>query len=165
MGCRQPGSGGGVGGKGRGFQKRRRPVPWKSYRPEAPESSQGGQNQEEPPVEVSEELDDLSALLDHTSDDIKPSAETIIDAPINIDDAEDDPGETASIKPDISPDQDMKKYKAAVMKIIIELKEQGSTAQQTTDRLNRDDVATLSGKPSWGLKAIEKIYGFIDSAK
>ena len=50
------------------------------------------------------------------------------------------------------------------MKIIIELKEQGLSAQQTTDRLNRDGVATLSGKPAWGLKAIEKIYGFIDSA-
>nr|WP_319394488.1 hypothetical protein [uncultured Desulfobacter sp.] len=136
-----------------------------SLLPDAPEANRGGQNQEGPPVDVPQEMDDLSALVDQTSDDIQPSAETASDDRINIDDTADDPGEVPSIKPDISPDQDMKKYKAAVMKIIIELKEQGSTAQQTTDLLNRDDVATLSGKPAWGLKAIEKIYGFIDSAK
>jgi DNA-binding transcriptional MerR regulator len=133
--------------------------------PDTPEASQGGQNREGPSRDHSQEMDDLSALVDQTSDEIHPSARTAPDDTINLDDAADDPDEAPSIKPDISPDQDMKKYKATVMKIIIELKEQGSTAQQTTDRLNRDNVATLSGKPAWGLKAIEKIYGFIDSAK
>ena len=133
--------------------------------PDAPESSRESQNPSEPPMDAPQEMDDLSALVGQTSDDTHPWAETTSEDPSNIEDAADDPGDAPSIKPDISPDQDMKKYKAAVMKIIIELKEQGSTAQQTTDRLNRDDVATLSGKPAWGLKAIEKIYGFIDSAK
>lgn len=109
-------------------------------------------------------MDNLSALINEAPDnsqvttDTTPADENSIDAPT------DSLKETPSIKPDISPDQDMKKYKAAVMKIIIELKEQGLTTQQTTDRLNRDGVATLSGKPAWGLKAIDKIYGFIDSA-
>jgi hypothetical protein len=133
--------------------------------PDAPEPTPKGQSQDERPGETQDEMDDLSALINQTSDTPHPSADTAPDDQADLDDSTDGHAETPSIKPDISPDQDMKKYKAAVMKIIIELKEQGSTAQQTTDRLNRDEVATLSGKPTWGLKAIEKIYGFIDSAK
>ena len=108
----------------------------------------------EEPAQPKEPMDDLSLLVAGTgekSGQVPPGEDSQVK-------------ETPTIKPDISPDQDMKKYKAAVMKIIIELKEKGLTAQQTTDRLNRDGVATLSGKPAWGLKAIEKIYGFIDSA-
>jgi DNA-binding transcriptional MerR regulator len=133
--------------------------------PDAPKSPPKGQSQDKGPGEAPEEMDDLSALINQASDDTPPSADTTPDAQANLDGSTDGAAETPSIKPDISPDQDIKKYKAAVMKIIIELKEQGATAQQTTDRLNRDEVATLSGKPAWGLKAIEKIYGFIDSAK
>ena len=113
------------------------------------------------------EMDNLSALLSDAPDSSggegpvqTGTAEEKIKA-----DSQNSSKETPSIKPDISPDQDKGKYKAAVMKIIIELKGQGLTAQQTTDRLNGDGVATLSGKPAWGVKAIEKIYGFIDSAK
>ena len=117
------------------------------------------------------DLDDLSALIDKPAQPQEP----MDDLSLLVNDTGENSGqvppgedsqikETPSIKPDLSPDQDMKKYKSAVMKIIIELKEQGLTAQQTTDRFNRDGVATLSGKPAWGLKAMEKIYGFIDSA-
>lgn len=109
----------------------------------------------EEPEQSQEPMDDLSVLVGDTgekSGQVPPEVDTQVK-------------ETPVIKPDISPDQDMGKYKAAVMKIIIELKEQGFTAQQTTDRLNRDGVTTLSGKPAWGLKAMDKIYGFIDSAK
>lgn len=102
-----------------------------------------------------EPMDDLSLLVDGNGEQ-SGQARSEVDSQVKG---------TPSIKPDISPNQDMKKYKAAIMKIIIELKGQGLTAQQTTDRLNRDDVATLSGKPAWGLNAIDKIYGFIDSAK
>nr|WP_321398292.1 MerR family transcriptional regulator [uncultured Desulfobacter sp.] len=133
--------------------------------PNEPESTQKGQSQVKQAIDAPEEMDDLSALVNQTPDDTHASADAAPDDRANIDDATDGLDGMPSIKPDISPDQDMKKYKAAVMKIIIELKEQGSTPQQTTDRLNQDDVATLSGKPAWGLKAIEKIYGFIDSAK
>lgn len=118
------------------------------------------------------DLDDLSALIGEPSQSQEPmddlsllvagTGEKLGQVPPGMDSQM---KETPSIKPNISPDQDIKKYKAAVMKSIIELKEQGLTAQQTTDRFNRDGVATLSGKPAWGLKAIEKIYGFIDSAK
>lgn len=109
----------------------------------------------EEPAQSQEPMDDLSLLVGGTgekSGQVPPEVDTQVK-------------EMPVIKLDISPDQDIGKYKAAVMKIIIELKGQGFTAQQTTDRLNRDGVATLSGKPTWGLKAMDKIYGFIDSVK
>lgn len=132
--------------------------------PDAENSNREIQGQAGQSVAVPE-MDNLSALINIVPDDSLASDTTTSEDQKIIDDPTESLTDTPSIKPDISPDQDMKKYKAAVMKIIIGLKEQGLSAQQTTDRLNRDDVATLSGKPTWGLKAIEKIYGFIDSAK
>jgi len=129
-----------------------------------------GSNQEiQSPVEPSAdapEMDNLSALINEAPENRQATADTTSEEnEDSVDAPTDSLTETPSIKPDISPDQDMKKYKAAIMEIIIELKEQGLTARQTTDRFNHDGVATLSGKPTWGLKAIEKIYRFIDSAK
>lgn len=120
------------------------------------------------------DLDDLSALIEESEQSQEPEA--MDDLSLLVGGTGEKSGqmppevdtqvkETPVIKLDISPDQDMGKYKAAVMKIIIELKGQGFTAQQTIDRFNRDGVATLSGKPTWGLKAMDKIYGFIDSVK
>jgi len=129
-----------------------------------------GSNQEiQSPVEPSAdapEMDNLAALINEAPENNQATADTTSEEnEDSVDAPTDSLTETPSIKPDISPDQDMKKYKAAIMEIIIELKEQGLTARQTTDRFNHDGVATLSGKPTWGLKAIEKIYRFIDSAK
>ncbi|WP_320040302.1 MerR family transcriptional regulator [uncultured Desulfobacter sp.] len=132
--------------------------------PNADNSSPKIQGQGAHSVDASE-MDNLSALIDIAPDDTAISDDTTSGGHANVDNPTESTLDTPSIKPNISPDQDMKSYKAAVMKIIIGLKEQGLTAQETTDRLNRDDVATLSGKPTWGLKAIEKIYGFINSAK
>ncbi|HCY83814.1 MAG TPA: hypothetical protein DHV36_01635 [Desulfobacteraceae bacterium] len=92
-------------------------------------------------------MDDLSALVDAPEDDEQKKPER------------------PSLKPDITPEENLNAYKAAVMKIIIDLKSQGLTPEETTDRLNGDGVATLSGKPKWAQKAIAKIYGYIDSAK
>lgn len=111
------------------------------------------------------ETDNLSALLTDSPDKSGPAEKTAQADQDSQSSSKDGPSEASSIKPDISPEQDMAKYKAAVMKIIIELKGQGLTAHQTTDRLNHDGVATLSGKPAWAVKAIEKIYGFIESVK
>ncbi|MEE4365397.1 MAG: hypothetical protein V2J08_15780 [Desulfotignum sp.] len=69
-----------------------------------------------------------------------------------------------SLKPDIFRDQDLEKYKAAVMKIIMALKSRGLDAQETAQRLNKDKVETISGKPEWTVKAISQIYSFIDAA-
>lgn len=124
-------------------------------------------------------MDDLSLLLDPPAPNKEATDDlwTLVDTDegrtnIPMDDLSDllDPVETAppnppSLKPDITPEQDLTKYKAAVMKIIIQLKSDGLSPKQTTDRLNRDEVSTLSGKPSWAENAIAKIYGFIDSAQ
>ena len=91
-------------------------------------------------------MDDLSALIDPVEENAPEPSQP-------------------SLKPDITPEQNLNAYKAAVMKIIIDLKSQGLTPRETTDRLNGDDVPTLSGKPKWAEKAISKIYGYIDSAK
>ncbi|WP_462268665.1 hypothetical protein [Desulfobacter sp.] len=131
-----------------------------------------GSNQEiQSPAEPSAdgpapEMDNLAALINQAPENNQATADTTSEEnEDSVDAPTDSLTERPSIKPDISPDQDMKKYKAAIMELIIELKEQGLTARQTTDRFNHDGVATLSGKPTWGLKAIEKIYRFIDSAK
>lgn len=70
-----------------------------------------------------------------------------------------------SLKPEITPQEDIEAYKAEVMKIIIQLKSQGTRAQETARRLNQDQVPTLSGKPEWSVKALKQIYTFIDSAR
>jgi DNA-binding transcriptional MerR regulator len=130
-------------------------------------SNQEIQSPAEPSADgLAPEMDNLSALINEAPENSQATADTTSEEnEDSVDAPTDSLTETPSIKPDISPDQDMKKYKAAIMEIIIELKEQGLTARQTTDRFNHDGVATLSGKPTWGLKAIEKIYRFIDSAK
>jgi len=100
--------------------------------------------------------DDLWSLVDKDEDNIPMD-----DLSALIDQAPAEP----SLKPEITPDQDLAKYKAAVMKIIIKLKSQGLNSTETTARLNADDVPTLSGEPQWRETAIDKIYGYIDTAK
>ena len=82
-------------------------------------------------------MDDLSALLD----------------------------KTPSLKPDITPEENLKEYKAAVMKTILQLKTDGVSPKEATRRLNEDGVQTISGKSQWSEMAISQIYKFIDSAK
>jgi len=72
--------------------------------------------------------------------------------------------EPPSLKPAVTPKENLKEYKAAVMKIIIALKKEGLSAEESTGRLNHDNVQTISGKPRWSEKAISQIYKFIDSA-
>jgi len=117
-----------------------------------------------------DDLDDLSQLigakngLDTAEDNRSPRAADSeqINAPLDdlaaLVDAE------PALKPDISRDQDLKKYKAAVMKIIMALKSRGLDAGETAQRLNQDKVETISGKPEWTVKAISQIYSYIDAA-
>lgn len=112
----------------------------------------------------SQPMDDLSQLVDDEESQTQ-SGDDLWGLVEDDDTAAPEAPAQPSLKPDITPDQDLAKYKAAVMKIIIELKSQGLSPEDTTDRLNKDEVPTLSGKPQWRAKAIKKIYGFIDSAK
>jgi hypothetical protein len=101
-------------------------------------------------------LDDLSKLIEKPSNHGQPEA--------NIDDLSKLIEETPEIKIDFTPEEDLRKYKAAVMKIIIELKTKGLDIEETTNRLNTSSIKTLSGKPEWSQKAIAQIYKFIESA-
>ncbi len=110
-------------------------------------------------------MDDLSALIDDKKENIGPNTarENALEEP--MDDLAALVDETPSLKPDITPQEDIAKYKAVVMKIILGLKSEGYSAEKTTKRLNKDKIQTLSGKPGWSEKAISQIYKFIDSAK
>lgn len=99
------------------------------------------------------QMDDLSKLID-SDETIKKS----FSEEANI-------KKTKAIRIDISPDDDIDKYKAAIMKIILELKTEGFNAEETTLLLNKNKIRTLSGKPEWSQKAILQIYKFMTSIK
>ena len=101
-------------------------------------------------------LDDLASLID--SDSSGSNSPETDDLSKLIDD------DTPEIKLDITPEEDLGKYKAAVMKIIIGLKTDGLDVEEATNRLNKNSIKTLSGKPDWSQKAISQIYKFIESA-
>ncbi|MBA3009989.1 MAG: hypothetical protein KKF12_12070 [Proteobacteria bacterium] len=101
--------------------------------------------------------DDLSALLDDKQETAE-SEKPMEDLNALIDQA-------PSLKPDITPEENLKEYKSVVMKIILSLKTEGLSAEESTRRLNQDGVQTISGKSQWSEKAILQIYKFIDSVK
>jgi len=109
------------------------------------------------------ELDDLSLLI---TDSMGPNSLPPTDKSIEpMDDLSALINDTPSLKPNITPEKNLKEYKAAVMKIILGLKTQNLSTEETTKRLNQDGVQTISGKSQWSEKAISQIYKFIDSAR
>ncbi|MFA5902614.1 MAG: hypothetical protein WC836_01675 [Desulfobacula sp.] len=98
-------------------------------------------------------MDDLSKLID-PSDTVNPLIKEEVDLK-----------KGRTIKLDISPNDDLEKYKAAIMKIILELKTEGLSAEETTLLLNKNMIRTLSGKPEWSQRAISQIYKFMTSVK
>lgn len=112
-------------------------------------------------------LDDLSMLIDRAdeaafrTDDLSLLIEEteLDDLSLLVEDEE-----RNSLTPDISPDEDFEAYKQAIINIVIELKQQGLTPEDTCERFNKEGVRTLSGKSRWSVKTINGIYRFIDSA-
>lgn len=99
-------------------------------------------------------MDDLSLLIDQDRSGDQPEKspeEEKIDRP--------------SLKPDITPQDNLQEYKKVVMNIIIQLKNDGYSVEETTRRFNEDGIITLSGKDRWTEKAISQIYTFIDAAR
>jgi len=122
------------------------------------------QNQENPLVQ----MDDLSRLIDEPdtgapedTDGPDTDNQGTLEEAAAVDN---EPENVPEVKIDISPEKDIKKYKAAVMKIIIDLKKDGLSAEAAAIYLNKNKIKTLSGKPEWSLKAISQIYTFIASA-
>jgi hypothetical protein len=122
---------------------------------------------ESPPSNSQKSMDDLTqlitpadALMDDLSKLIDPAGPTqpFIPEGSGLE-------ETKIIKMDLSPDDDIEKYKAAIMKVILELKTDGMSAEETTLLLNKNKIRTLSGKPEWSQKAISQIYKFMVAVK
>lgn len=149
---------------------------------DAPADARPADQKTEEKVDFENELDDLSALIDEKPEETEAPAElddlsllieeetkeVIENTDVPLDDLSkliDTPSEAPPITIDIRPEDDLGKYKAAVTKIIIELKASGLTVEETTSRLNQNKIKTLSGKSQWAEKAIMQIYKFIDSAK
>lgn len=109
-------------------------------------------------VQSNTDIDDLSILIaesesnDHSIDDLS----TLIDF-------------KSKAKPKIkklefSPKDDFEKYKSEIINIIIDLKDQGSTEEETCEQFNKEGVLTLSGKTKWSVKMISQIYQLIENA-
>ena len=115
-------------------------------------------------------MDDLSKLINGDPKTPGPN-----DSPKDFDDLSQlidtpaSPGQSdssrPSLKPEITPQEDLEGYKKTVMNLIVQLKDQGLSVEETTQRFNDEGVLTLSGKDRWASKAIAQIYRFIDAAK
>jgi hypothetical protein len=122
-----------------------------------------------------QELDNLSLLIDETASQGTPqkldnlslliTPDSVPISQVPMDDLSALLDKTPSLKPNITPEENLKKYKAAVMKTILQLKTDGVSPKEATLRLNEDGVQTISGKSKWSEMAISQIYKFIDSAK
>ncbi len=116
--------------------------------------------------DTNDNMDDLSGLISLVEvpmDDLSALIEPIQDPPSPL--QEENSKEIRPINMDISPDDGIEKYKAAIMKVILELKTDGLSAEETTLLLNKNKIRTLSGKPEWSQKAISQIYKFIGAVK
>ncbi|MFO7751436.1 MAG: hypothetical protein R6V54_15235 [Desulfobacteraceae bacterium] len=125
------------------------------------------QKQEAGPPDVpAAAMDDLSLLVDSQSPGPEQKQEPgPSDAPAA---AMDDLSLLVEKKrPDLNTsvtlEEDFKKYKSEIINIIIKLKKEGFTIDETTALFNDEEIKPLSGKSRWSSKAIGQIYKFIDS--
>ncbi|MDA8136356.1 MAG: MerR family transcriptional regulator [Desulfobacteraceae bacterium] len=117
--------------------------------------------------DTNEDLDDLSrliSLVEVPMDDLSMLIEPV-PSPLSLPSEEENLTEIKTINIDVSPDDDIEKYKAAIMKVILELKTNGLSAEEATLLLNKNKIRTLSGKPEWSQKAISQIYKFMSIVK
>jgi len=132
-----------------------------SQEPEPEQKETSGQ-----PDTPGDAMDDLSLLLD--SQTPEPEQKEASGQPDTPGDAMDDLSLLLEEKkPDLSTsvtlEEDFKKYKSEIINIIIKLKKEGYSIDETTALFNDEGVKPLSGKSRWSSKAIGQIYKFIDS--
>ncbi|MCK5310896.1 MAG: hypothetical protein KAJ62_02225 [Desulfobacteraceae bacterium] len=121
------------------------------------------------------ELDDLSLLINDSNtqniqiDDLsiltnEPEFENgTMDDLSSLIDSESDKKFTIA-KPEFSPIDDFKNYKSEIINIIIDLKNQGITEQETCEKFNKEGILTFSGKTNWSIKTISQVYQLINNA-
>ncbi len=159
--------------------------------PQGRETDDLSQLVEDTPAASPAETDDLSLLTDEKSPDHAPpepddlyalvadkqvpepskkatSESATNDLSVLVDDHADthphnEEEPSAALKPAISPEDDFEKYKADIIRIIIDLKNKGITPSETCEKFNGEGIKTLSGKAAWSEKTISRIYEYIDS--
>ncbi len=114
------------------------------------------------------EMDDLSSLIDSNGEGVPTQSEVPNkDVSPLLDNNREKKIKKQSPKiknPTVSFDENFAQFKSEVINIIINLKKEGYTIEETTDLLNEEKITTLSGKNRWSKKMIGKIYTFIEAA-
>ncbi len=113
---------------------------------------------------IPDDMDDLSLLIedDLSMDQVQPENKESLSGKLT-------PGKNKKqipdkLKPKVTPKENFKKYKAQIINLIIKLKSDGHSVEETTQMFNTEDIQTLSGKNKWNEKMIAQIYKFIESA-
>ncbi|MBF0229521.1 MAG: hypothetical protein HQK63_08035 [Desulfamplus sp.] len=112
------------------------------------------------PAVLDSDVDDLMSLIvDDKQDDIMNDLSALLES------EKEEPLKPKIEKPKASIENNFEQYKAEVINIIIKLRKDGHTVEQTTEILNNEEIKPLSGKSRWTTKMIAKIYTFIEAAK
>lgn len=120
-------------------------------------------------------MDDLSSLIDDEPAELNPNI-LDNDADNILNDINDDLSaliqeeENITMPPKIerpkaSLEENFEQYKSEVINIIIKLRKEGLSVDETTELLNKEQIKPLSGKERWTTKMIAKIYKFIEAAQ
>jgi hypothetical protein len=163
------------------------PVPNKNSNAETDDLSKLIENDTKP-----ETIDNLSHLLDtssesdHEIDDLSLLIQTSDQKPNKIDDLSlltneldfkngtmDDLSALVDAKteekismpiPKFSPKDDFESYKSEIINIIIDLKNQELSEEETCELFNKKGILTFSGKTSWSVKTVSQVYQLINNA-
>jgi hypothetical protein len=107
---------------------------------------------------ISNKIDDLSMLINETKSDNA----TIDDLSTLIDFKSKKKLKIKKLA--FSPKDDFEKYKSEIINLIIDLKDQGFSKEETCEQFNKGGILTFSGKTKWSVKLISQIYQLIENA-
>jgi DNA-binding transcriptional MerR regulator len=110
-------------------------------------------------------LDDLSLLVAEETAPLDDLSLLVEEKSVPLDDLGMLVEEKPSIRPTITPKENFEQYKSEIINIIIRLKTEGLSVEETTQRFNSEGILNLKGKSQWSSKAIAQIYKFIEAVK
>ncbi|MCP4113962.1 MAG: hypothetical protein GY737_00905 [Desulfobacteraceae bacterium] len=116
-------------------------------------------------AEESAPMDDLSLLVAEESAPMDDLSLLVAEEPVPMDDLSQLVAEEPGIRPTVTPDENFEQYKSEIINIIIRLKNEGLSVEETTRRFNNEGILNLKGKSQWSSKAIAQIYKFIEAVK
>jgi len=115
--------------------------------------------------EKQDPLDNLGMLVEENQEPLDDLGMLVEENQKPLDDLAMPVTKEQTLKPSIKPEDNFELYKSEIINIIIQLKNDGLTVEETTEKFNTDGVLTLSGKSLWSSKSIAQIYKFIDAVK